>query len=134
MGIIEVTDSIYNFSLGYATLSNKSGDTVHHIDDPENPYVLAGNSLSRWAMETGWSSAGGYDVEIPWGLYMPGQVGWKEAYAIKMFPNSLALCLGMHVLLLLQTQSGRLHLRNINFQSLNYKLLIVLLLPARSFA
>jgi hypothetical protein len=79
MGIIEVTDSIYNFSLGYATLANESGDTVHHIDDPENSYVLAGNSLSRWAMETGWSSAGGYDIEIPWGLYMPGQVGWKES-------------------------------------------------------
>ena len=77
-GIVEVTDSIYNFALGYATLANASGDTVHHIEDPNNPYVLAGNSLSRWAMETGWSSAGGYDVQLPWGIYIPGQVGWKK--------------------------------------------------------
>lgn len=90
MGLIEVTDSIYNFSLGYATLANESGDTVHHIDDPENPYVLAGNSLSRWAMETGWSSAGGYDIEIPWGLYMPGQVGWKESLRDKDISDFLS--------------------------------------------
>ena len=77
-GVIEITDSIYNYALGYATLANASGDTVHHIEDPSNPYVLAGNSLSRWAMETGWSSAGGYDFQMPWGIYIPGQVGWKK--------------------------------------------------------
>lgn len=76
-GIIEITDSIYNFALGYATLANASGDTVHHIEDPSNPYVLAGNSLSRWAMETSWHSTG-YDIQLPWGIYIPGQVGWRK--------------------------------------------------------
>jgi hypothetical protein len=77
-GIIEITDSIYNYALGYATYSSLSGDTVHHIDDYKNPFVLAGNSLSRWSMETYWSSRGGYDIQIPWGLYASGLVGWTE--------------------------------------------------------
>jgi hypothetical protein len=78
-GLIEIADSIYNFVVATATSAMLSSDTPFNIVEPTNPYVLAGNSLARWATETDWRSGIGNEITIPWGFYMSNQVGWKKS-------------------------------------------------------
>lgn len=78
LGLKEVTDTLYNYVLSLSSLSNLATDTPAHQEEPANPYVSAGNALGQWAKETAWIPAlGGFDIEIPWGLYSTSRLGWN---------------------------------------------------------